>query len=748
MKQGGRTRRRGSLAVQVAMVALLVATVTAAPAGAQATGCAVDYAVANQWSGGFTANVVITSTGAAVDGWTLTWEFPDGQQIAQIWNADVNDAGPAASVSNAAWNAVIPGGGSVSFGFNGSWDGANGVPTAFALNGVACGDDGPGPEPDPDPDPDPEPDPEPEPDPDPEPGDGRQMEDLDRGLVSLRTGGANHVSWRMLGTDPADVGFNLYRGTTRVNGAPLTNATSYTDSNAPAGATYTVRPVVSGVEGAASEPSRTVGGNALDVPISAPPGDYDANDASVGDLDGDGQYEIVLKWEPANARDNSQSGVTDNVHLDAYELDGTRLWRIDLGRNIRAGAHYTQFMVYDLDGDGDAEVAMKTADGTVSGTGQVIGDAGADHRNGSGYVLTGPEFLTVFAGADGAILDTVDYVPARGNVSSWGDSYGNRVDRFLAGVAYLDGARPSLIFSRGYYTRSVIVAWDFRDGQLTRRWTFDSNQAGSVWAGQGNHQLSIADADGDGRDEVMFGAMAIDDDGDGLWTSGLGHGDAYHVADHDPDRPGLEVFDIQERVDDAGAHFDDARTGATLWRKATTGASEGPGRGVAADVWSGNHGAEMWVAGGGLGGTMWDRHGNSLGRAPSSVNFVIWWDGDPVRKLLDATHIDKYGTSGDQRLLTGSGVASNNGTKSTPALTADILGDWREEAIWRTSDNSALRIYLTTAPTGMRLPTLMHDAQYRVAVAWQNVAYNQPPHPSFYLGDGMTTPPMPEIYVR
>jgi hypothetical protein len=341
----------------------------------------------------------------------------------------------------------------------------------------------------------------------------------------------------------------------------------------------------------------------------------------------------------------------------------------------------------------------------------------------------------------------VDYVPARGNVSSWGDSYGNRVDRFLAGVAYLDGARPSLIFSRGYYTRSVIVAWDFRDGQLTRRWTFDSNQAGSVWAGQGNHQLSIADADGDGRDEVMFGAMAIDDDGDGLWTSGLGHGDAYHVADHDPDRPGLEIFDIQERVDDAGAHFDDARTGATLWRKATTDADEGPGRGVAADVWSGNRGAEMWVAGGGLGGTMWDRNGNSLGRAPSSVNFVIWWDGDPVRKLLDATHIDKYGTSGDQRLLTGSGVASNNGTKSTPALTADILGDWREEAIWRTSDNSALRIYLTTAPISMRLPTLMHDAQYRVAVAWQNVAYNQPPHPSYYLGDGMTTP-MPEIYVR
>ncbi|HSK97543.1 MAG TPA: cellulose binding domain-containing protein, partial [Euzebyales bacterium] len=497
-------RRRGRLGVCATMVALLAAALSAvpvaAPAAAQAPGCTVDYAVTSQWPGGFTANVVVTATGAAVDGWMLTWEFPDGQQIAQIWNADVNDAGPAASVSNASWNAVIPAGGSASFGFNGSWAGGNGVPGAFALNGVSCGDEAP------DPDPDPGPDPDPDPEPDPGPGGGRQMEDLDRGLVSLRAGTGNHVSWRMLGTDPADVGFNLYRGATRVNASPLTNATSYTDSNAPAGATYTVRPVVDGVERAASAPSRNVAGNALDVPISAPPGDYHANDASVGDLDGDGQYEIVLKWEPGNARDNSQSGVTDNVYLDAYELDGRRLWRIDLGRNIRAGAHYTQFMVYDLDGDGGAEVAMKTADGTVSGTGQVIGDAGADHRNSSGYILSGPEFLTVFDGADGAILDTEAYVPARGNVSSWGDSYGNRVDRFLAGVAYLDGTRPSLIFSRGYYTRSVIVAWDFRDGQLTRRWTFDSNQAGSAWAGQGNHQLSIADADGDGRDEVMFGA--------------------------------------------------------------------------------------------------------------------------------------------------------------------------------------------------------------------------------------------------
>src|SRR5690606_7363547 len=274
---------------------------------------------------------------------------------------------------------------------------------------------------------------------------------------------------------------------------------------------------------------------------------YSANDASVGDLDGDGQLEFVVKWEPSNAKDNSQSGYTGNVYIDAYELNGTRLWRIDLGRNIRAGAHYTQFQVYDYDGDGRAEVAMKTADGTRSGTGQVIGSASADYRNSSGYVLSGPEYLTMFDGRTGAALSTVSYEPPRGNVSSWGDNYGNRVDRFLAGTAYLDGQRPSLIMARGYYTRTVIVAWDFRNGSLTRRWTFDSNSSGNgAYAGEGNHSLSGADVDADGRDEIVYGASVIDDNGTGLWTNGLGHGDAGHVGDLNPSRPGLEYFKVQE----------------------------------------------------------------------------------------------------------------------------------------------------------------------------------------------------------
>ena len=238
-----------------------------------------------------------------------------------------------------------------------------------------------------------------------------QAEKLDRGLISVRSGSNNLVQWRLLGTEPASTGFNVYRGGTKIAG-PITDSTNYLDAGASASATYTVRAVVNGAEQAASATSLTFGNGYLDVPIQKPSGDYVANDGSVGDLDGDGQLEVVLKWDPTNAKDNSQSGVTGNVYVDAYKLNGTRLWRIDLGRNIRAGAHYTQFQVYDYDGDGKAEVAMKTADGTRSGTGQVIGDANADYRNSSGYVLSGPEYFTVFTGQTGAIGATDELRPA------------------------------------------------------------------------------------------------------------------------------------------------------------------------------------------------------------------------------------------------------------------------------------------------------------------------------------------------
>ncbi|MFS8097573.1 rhamnogalacturonan lyase [Lentzea alba] len=553
----------------------------------------------------------------------------------------------------------------------------------------------------------------------------------DRGLVSTRSvhGNGNFVSWRLLGSDAADVAFNVYRDGVKVNPAPVTTATSYLDAGAPATASYSVRQVIGGVESAATRSVGTLA-TSRDVPIQSPGSGYVANDASVGDLDGDGEYEIVLKWDPADAKDNAHAGRTGNVHLDAYRLSGTRLWRIDLGRNIRAGAHYTQFQVFDYDGDGKAEIAVKTADGTRSGTGQVIGNANADHRNGDGYVLTGPEFLSVFRGTDGAVLDTENYVPPRGNVSSWGDNYGNRVDRFLAATAYVDGSRPSIVMARGYYTRSVISAWDFRGGQLTRRWTFDSASQSnrSAWEGKGNHNLSVADVDGDGRDEIIYGSMAIDDDGRGLWQNNTHHGDALHVGDLIPARPGLEVFKPSEWTNEVSHWMGDARTGQILWSAPSCGCDNG--RAVAADIWAGNPGAEAWSAS--VGGLRSATTGGQVAaRKPGSINFVIWWDGDAQRELLNGTTIDKYGPNGDTRLLTGSGVASNNGTKSTPALQADILGDWREEVIWRTSDSRALRIYSTTEPTSIRRPSLMEDRQYREAVAWQNTAYNQPPHPSF-----------------
>nr|WP_218133585.1 rhamnogalacturonan lyase [Paenibacillus sp. CF095] len=576
------------------------------------------------------------------------------------------------------------------------------------------------------------------------------MEYLDRGVVAVKTGTGVFVSWRLLGTEGSNVSFNVYRDGTKVNATPITNSTNLQDASGTSSSKYTVRAVVSGTEQAASAAASVWGNNYLSVPLSVPAGGttpdgvaytYSANDASAGDLDGDGEYELIVKWDPSNSKDNSQSGYTGEVFIDAYKLNGTRLWRISLGKNIRAGAHYTQFMVYDLDGDGKAEVAMKTADGTKDGTGVVIGDASKDYRNSSGYVLSGPEFLTVFNGQTGKALSTVNYEPARGNVSDWGDNYGNRVDRFLAAIAYLDGERPSLVMARGYYTRTVLVAYNWRNGQLTKQWTFDSNTSGnSGYAGQGNHNLSVADVDGDGKDEIVYGAMAVDDNGKGLYTTGLHHGDAMHLSDLDPDRPGLEVFQVHETPSNAGVEFRDAGTGQLIWGVKTT---KDIGRGMAADIDPRYKGAEVWAD-----GSLYTAKGQKLGTTlPSSTNFGIWWDGDLLRELLDSNRIDKwnYANNTTMNLLTASGVSSNNGTKSTPNLQADLFGDWREEVVWRTNDSSALRIYTTTAVTDKRIYTLMHDPVYRLGIAWQNVAYNQPPHTGFYLGEGMNTPPVPNI---
>jgi hypothetical protein len=571
-----------------------------------------------------------------------------------------------------------------------------------------------------------------------------QLENIDRGMVAVSTSDTSvFISWRMLGTDPDTVAFNVYRGDIRINEVPVSNSTNFEDINGSPADRYHVVTLLGGTELESSDTVSPWPQQFMTIPLQRPAGgtnpsgsySYSPNDASVGDLDGDGEYEIVLKWDPSNSKDNSQSGYTGNVILDGYELDGTHMWRIDLGINIRAGAHYTQFMVYDLDGDGKAEVACKTAPGTKDATGNYLklGPAGgadhtADYRNSSGYILSGPEYFTIFDGETGNELVTVDYIPPRGSVSSWGDDYGNRVDRFLACVAYLDGSRPSVVMCRGYYTRTVLAAWDWREGQLTSRWIFDSNNGYPTYAGQGNHNLSVADVDNDGKDEIVYGSMAVDDDGTGLWNARLGHGDAMHLSDIDPDRPGLEVWGIHENAQ-VGSALLDARTGAIIWG---TGPAD-VGRGVSADLDSLHLGMECWGGTDGLRSVKNQKVGNT----PGSSNHVIWWDGDLTRELLNDNYIDKYGTG---LLLTASGCSSNNGTKSNPSLQADILGDWREEVIFRTSDNTALRLYTTTDTTKYRIKTLMHDRVYREGIAWQNVAYNQPPHTGFYLGADMFVP--------
>ena len=583
----------------------------------------------------------------------------------------------------------------------------------------------------------------------------RQVEALDRGLIAVRGGKDNVlVSWRLLGNEPMDLGFNVYRDGIKLNEVPITNSTNYRDLTAENGK-YVVVPVTDDEEGESSYEAEVWTQGFLSLPLDMPPTGvskdgtfytHTANDLSVGDLDGDGEYEVIVKWEPTLSGDNG-AGQRGKVYFDAYKLDGTKLWRIDMGINVRAGAHYTQFLVYDFDGDGKAEIAMRTSDGTVDGTGVVIGDPNADYRENSGFILTGPEYLTVFEGMTGKALASVDYVPARGRVSDWGDGYGNRVDRFVAVVAYLDGQRPSMVFGRGYYTRMVRAAWDWRDGKLTQRWVFDTNDRGNEsYEHSGNHQMSVADVDNDGKDEIINGASIINDDGRKYSNTGRGHGDALHVSRMDPDRPNQMIWMPHESVStygDAAILLRDARDNESVVKVA---ASRDIGRAMAADIDPRYKGYEMWSAAGGL----YNATGLQVATThPSSMNFGIWWDGDLLRELLDGTNIYKwdYLTNTQKRAVDFSphNVVSNNSTKSTPGLSADILGDWREEVIYRTADSKQLMIFSTAIPTDHKLYTLMHDTQYRVAIAWQNSGYNQPPHPSFYLGADMAPQEQPNV---
>ena len=582
----------------------------------------------------------------------------------------------------------------------------------------------------------------------------RYMEKLDHGLIAVQTSNGVFVSWRVLGSEWEDVRYNVYRNGVLVNSNPITGASNLLDPNGSVSSVYTIKTLVKGIEQEINESVSVWDKKYIDIPVRKIDDRYDSyhlNDASVGDLDGDGQYEIVVKRLANGGVESS-----DYHFLEAYELDGTFLWAVNMGPNIYNEVEFN-FLVWDLDCDGKAEVALRTSDGFIDGEGNNIGDADNDgivnYRNSISYVgyrTEGPDYLSVLDGQTGKELDRVNYIP-RGEITDWGkDDGGHRSTKCMLTVAYQDGKTPSVVIGRGIYERTVLESWNFKSGSLSRYWRFDSDDAGNAdYAAQGYHNLTQGDVDFDGRDEVVYGSMVMDDNGQGLYSTKLGHGDAQHLSDINPNRDGLEYFGCLENS--TGGVYRDAQTGEIFHY---TSIGRDMGRAGCADITPDYPGMEMW---GPTGFPFLSASGRAISdlTPPSSMNFFIWWDGDLSREMLDHAWyedhgvgtITKYNNGENTQLLYASGTLSDNWTKGNPALSADILGDWREEVIWRTTDNSALRLYTTTEPTTHKIYTLMHDPQYRAAIGWQPNSYNQPPHPSFFIGTDMdSVPPSPILF--
>ena len=556
--------------------------------------------------------------------------------------------------------------------------------------------------------------------------------------------------------------YNLYRDGKLVNPEPL-DVSNFTDPEGTASSTYTVKAVVRDEEQDACEPAEVWDKQYLTIPMGKMYSrrgtditlDYFLNDATAADLDGDGEMEIIVKRLHNNDGLFYPENDSAFTFFEAYKLDGTRLWQIDIGPNmISAGEVETNITAFDWDEDGKAELLMRAMDGTIvyasDGTKQVIGDPTKNYRDSvlhtanMTYSMAGEEYLIYMEGATAKLYNPAMQFPLKrlenGETdlnAAWGDGYGHRANKFFFGAPYLDGRHPSIFLARGIYTRHKMIAYDVNPEthELVERWRWLNNEPGSPWFGEGYHNFGIADVDWDGRDEIVYGSMVVDDNGKGLSTTGYGHGDAQHCSDFDPYRKGQEIFACNENK--AGANYRDATSSRVYyWYQHP----QDCGRCMAGKFTEEFMGSQMAA---GRSGTVSSVIDEALPNATGllGASFRIYWDGDLCSESLDDVNITFYNGT----ITKLEGIHSNNGTKGTPSLQADIFGDWREEIISPSTDDQSLIIYTTTFPTSWRNYTLLHDMQYRQAICWQMCGYNQPPHVSYFMGEteGYTTTPPP-----
>lgn len=584
---------------------------------------------------------------------------------------------------------------------------------------------------------------------------------LKRGLMALSLSGANMgsgnlVSWRHRESDDQGVKYKLYRGTsaasqtTRLNsGKYIIDKTNFIDTSGSKSSYYKLEVYDKyGVLLETEVSKKTWENQTFNIPISAPidtknGATYSANDASFCDMDGDGEYEVVLKWSPSNEKDAASTGTTSNPIFDCYKMDGTRLWRIDLGPNFFVSAHTIQFIAWDFDGDGYGEFMCKTGPGTVDGEGNYVllnGDSPyTNWKNGRGKQVEGPEYITVFDGTTGAEISTIPYhTNYAAGASYWGDSDQNRSERYLAALAYLDGydKNPSPIFARGYYKGAFVGAYDFDGVELKERWVSRNTTSGKNLWGEGAHWISVGDCDGDGKQEIVYGSAALDHDGSLLYRTGLGHGDALHLGDFITDHEGLEVFMVHEEKP-YGYDIRDAKTGEFIHHVTASGDT---GRGLAAHFDSSEPSAQFLYSASGymFNCDTGEQNGSNewkIGNSGAGINFRVYWDGDLYDEFYDKSIIAHWNPTNKwfDRYKVNNGNYTwgslNNGSKNNPCVSGDILGDWREEII--THDDNNLIINATSFASDYRIPHLMDDPQYRVQVVNQNCTYNQPPHLSY-----------------